>query len=97
MKELLLESFKQNPGALQRLLDTGNATLTHTQDKSKCGTEFPKPLMEVRNEFKTTQPVGSNKVEIQDPLDQKADPDSKLDKKRKVSGRKANRTIKNAV
>ena len=56
MKELLLESFKQNPGALQRLLDTGNATLTHTQDKSKWGTEFPKLLMKVREELRSTQP-----------------------------------------
>lgn len=48
MKDLLLESFSQNPEALNRLLSTGDATLTHTQDKGKWGTEFPKILMEVR-------------------------------------------------
>lgn len=52
MKELLLESFKQNPDALQKLLATGNAELTHVQDKSKWGKEFPKLLMEVREELK---------------------------------------------
>lgn len=55
MKSLLTESFKQNPQALQRLLATGNATLTHTQDKGKWGTEFPKLLMEVRDELRNKQ------------------------------------------
>ena len=54
MKILLKESFKQNSQALQRLLATGNATLTHTQDKSKWGTEFPRLLMEVRDELRGT-------------------------------------------
>lgn len=48
MRDLLLESFSQNPEALNRLLSTGDATLTHTQDKGKWDTEFPKILMEVR-------------------------------------------------
>ena len=56
MKKLLLESFKQNPDALAKLLATGNATLTHTQDKGKWGTEFPRLLMEVRGELRVTQP-----------------------------------------
>ena len=55
MKNLLLESFKQNPTALETLLATGNATLTHTQDKTKWGKEFPRLLMEVRDELRTTQ------------------------------------------
>jgi ribA/ribD-fused uncharacterized protein len=54
MKDLINQSFKQNPYALQKLLDTGNATLTHTQDKGKWGKLFPKVLMEVRNELKDT-------------------------------------------
>jgi predicted NAD-dependent protein-ADP-ribosyltransferase YbiA (DUF1768 family) len=53
MKGLLLESFKQNPNALAKLLATGDATLTHTQDKGKWGTEFPRILMEVRTELWT--------------------------------------------
>jgi predicted NAD-dependent protein-ADP-ribosyltransferase YbiA (DUF1768 family) len=56
MKTLLTESFKQNPDALAKLLATGNAELTHTQDKGKWGKEFPKLLMEVRNELTTNQP-----------------------------------------
>ena len=57
MKEGLLESFKQNPDALAKLLATGNATLTHTQDKGKWGKEFPKLLMEVREELRSTKPA----------------------------------------
>lgn len=52
MKIALKASFEQNPQALQRLLSTGNAKLTHTQDKGKWGTEFPKLLMEVRDELR---------------------------------------------
>jgi len=55
MKKILRQSFKANPDALAKLLATGNATLTHTQDKGKWGTEFPKLLMEVRNELRSTQ------------------------------------------
>jgi predicted NAD-dependent protein-ADP-ribosyltransferase YbiA (DUF1768 family) len=55
MKDLLLESFKQNPDALQKLLATGNATLTHKykgveQDNGR----FSKLLMEVRDELRGT-------------------------------------------
>lgn len=55
MKILIKESFRQNPNALQRLLSTGNAMLTHTQDKGKWGTEFPRILMEVREELRNVQ------------------------------------------
>lgn len=55
MKQLLKESFEQNPQALQILLSTGNTTLTHVQDNSKWGKEFPKLLMEVREELRKKQ------------------------------------------
>lgn len=55
MKQLLKESFEQNPQALQRLLDTGNSTLTHVQDNGKWGKEFPILLMEVREELRKKQ------------------------------------------
>ena len=57
MKDFITQSFKQNSDALAKLLATGNATLTHTQDKTKWGTEFPKLLMEVRDELRATQPT----------------------------------------
>ena len=60
MKQLLKESFEQNPQALQRLLGTGNSTLTHVQDSGKWGKEFPRLLMEVREELRNKQ--GSYKV-----------------------------------
>jgi ribA/ribD-fused uncharacterized protein len=56
MKRIIKLSFEQNPQALQKLLATENAELTHIQDKGKWGKEFPKLLMEVRDELKTTQP-----------------------------------------
>jgi len=59
MKDLLKESFQQNPEALKKLLATGNAELTHTQDTTKWGKEFPKLLMEVREELRPTQAVNT--------------------------------------
>jgi predicted NAD-dependent protein-ADP-ribosyltransferase YbiA (DUF1768 family) len=52
MHDLIKASFEQNLEALQKLLATGNATLTHTQDGSKWKTEFPRILMEVREELR---------------------------------------------
>ena len=62
MKDLLRASFEQNPQALQKLLATGNAELTHTQDNTKWAKEFPKLLMEVREE------LNPNKKEEKDPF-----------------------------
>ena len=55
MKSAMIESFKQNPEALRDLLATGNAKLTHTQDKGKWGAEFPRLLTEVRDELRKTE------------------------------------------
>lgn len=63
MKVLIKASFEQNPKAAQRLLDTGSATLTHNQDRSKWKTEFPRLLMEVRDELRKSQ---SNSVDQTD-------------------------------
>lgn len=57
---VISSTTEQNPKAAQRLLDTGNTTLTHTQDKSKWKTEFPRLLMEVRDELRKSQ---SNSVD----------------------------------
>ena len=51
MENLIMESFKQNPKEAAKLLETGKAILTHTQDKGKWGTEFPRILMEVRSKL----------------------------------------------
>lgn len=59
MKALIKASFSQNPDAAQRLIDTGDATLTHTQDESKWSTEFPRILMEVREELKKEKGIES--------------------------------------
>ena len=52
MKDLIKKSFEANPSARKALLATGNAPLTHTQDKSRWGKLFPKLLMEVRDELR---------------------------------------------
>ena len=57
MKRGLLESFKQNPEALEQLLNTKDSILTHNQDKGKWGKEFPRLLMEVREELKPKSSV----------------------------------------
>lgn len=54
MKNLILASFEQNPQALQQLLATGNATLTHNQAKDKYKVVFPRILMEVREELRSS-------------------------------------------
>ena len=61
MKAMIGRSFEDNPQALERLLSTGNATLTHTQDKGKWGTEFPRLLMEVREELRQSQSTNTPK------------------------------------
>ena len=53
MKSFLRLSFEQNPAALERLLATGNATLTHKyKGVEQDGGRFSKLLMEVREEFR---------------------------------------------
>ena len=52
MSNLVLQSFQQNPLIAQELLDTGNRPITHTQDKGIWKKEFPRILMEVREQLK---------------------------------------------
>lgn len=65
MKQLLQESFEQNPDAAKALLDTGDAQLTHLQDNSKWKTEFPRLLMEVRDELRKQQPQQTQTQQVQ--------------------------------
>lgn len=65
MKSLIKSSFEQNPSALKKLLATGDATLTHKQDKTKWGRLFPKILMEVREELRGPQPTQPADVEME--------------------------------
>lgn len=59
MKVFIKESFMQNPKALEQLLATGNATLTHNQDRSAWGQMFPQILMQVREELRNYTPAES--------------------------------------
>ena len=69
MKEIIKESFEENPQALAKLLATGNATLTHTQDKTKWGKLFPKILMEVRQELGGSQPTQQTSAPVEQELE----------------------------
>lgn len=50
MKDLITESFKQNPKAMAKLKATGSAELTHTQDTGHWGKKFPAILTRLRRE-----------------------------------------------
>lgn len=63
MKEGMLASFKANPKALEKLLATGDKTLTHTMDKGHWGEAFPRLLMEVRSELKDFKPEVQTEVQ----------------------------------
>lgn len=63
MKAFIKESFMQNPKALEQLLATGNATLTHNQDRSAWGQMFPQILMQVREELRNYTPTKSSLVD----------------------------------
>lgn len=67
MKVLIKTSFEQNPQALKKLLDTGFATLTHTQANDRWQAEFPRVLTEVREELRdqyntNEQPISTKTV-----------------------------------
>ena len=64
MKKAIKASFEQNPNAAQRLIDTGNAEITHSQasDSDKWKTEFPRILMEVRSELQNNNQAQTSNV-----------------------------------
>jgi predicted NAD-dependent protein-ADP-ribosyltransferase YbiA (DUF1768 family) len=51
MEDFIRESLEQNPEIKQKLIDTGNAVLTHTQDNTVWKKEFPKILMKIRDSY----------------------------------------------
>ena len=52
MKRLIKLSLEQNPDIADLLVGTGTIPLTHTQDRTVWKTEFPRLLMEIRDELK---------------------------------------------
>lgn len=61
MEQLIKESFEQNPKALDTLKATGEAIITHTQDKGVWATEFPRILMDVRKNGQVVEVQKVNK------------------------------------
>lgn len=51
MKRIILESFKQCEESRELLLSTGDEILTHNRERGMWGREFPRILMEVREEL----------------------------------------------
>lgn len=68
MKNLIRESFKQNPRAMQALMATGNSSLTHIQGRGIWQTQFPIILEELRDEFR-----GSDYVNLDNFMNVKSD------------------------
>lgn len=97
MKALIKASFEQNPQAAQRLLDTGNATLTHNQDKSKWKTEFPRLLMEVRDELRKSQNVSSQDNTTQNDNSDQSQSSTPVDANKQSSTYKATVTPETAA
>ena len=65
LKALMKASFEQNPQALQELLDTGDATLTHKfKGKEQDGGRFSRLLMEVREELRASNLQTSGGIEV---------------------------------
>lgn len=62
MKSLLRISFSENENSLQELLATGEFPLTHTQAKGRWKEDFPKALMEVREEFKRYKEIKPDSI-----------------------------------
>ena len=52
MLNLMYDSYVQNPDKAQLLLNTGEATITHTQDNTRWKTDFPEVVMTVRDMLK---------------------------------------------
>lgn len=77
MKRLMKASFEANPSAAAALKATGDAQITHNQDRGVWKELFPKLLMEVRSELSTpsenradtgsTTPASANLVDLAKP------------------------------
>lgn len=55
LKDLIKASFEQDKTARNRLLSTGNTKLTHARGGKEYSREFPRILMEVRDELRAEQ------------------------------------------
>jgi predicted NAD-dependent protein-ADP-ribosyltransferase YbiA (DUF1768 family) len=60
MEHLVKKSFEANPSAAKALLATGNAQITHTQDRGIWAKEFPRILMDVRASLEISTDTQSN-------------------------------------
>ena len=71
MDTYIFHSFDQNPEAVQALLATGKAELTHKQDKSRWGKKFPELLMKNRALFEQDKELYTEKSTKEVSLDDK--------------------------
>jgi predicted NAD-dependent protein-ADP-ribosyltransferase YbiA (DUF1768 family) len=87
MLNLMYDSYAQNPQAAEKLLATGDAKITHTQDNTRWKKDFPEVVMTVRDMLKeegfSTQPqiTPQQKQQAQQQYSQYLDsvfPDSKV-------------------
>jgi len=75
MENLIEASMMQNESARNALLATGDATITHTQEKSGIwGDVFPRILMDVRERLRSEQQVQSTTEEQTDQASETTEP-----------------------
>lgn len=65
MLNLMYESFSQNPDKAKLLLDTGDATITHTQDNTRWKTDFPEVVMTVRDMLQENVTETSTQTDVE--------------------------------
>jgi hypothetical protein len=83
MLNLMYDSYVQNPKAAEKLLATGNATITHTQDDTRWKKDFPEVTMTVRDMLREELPQPQATINTQ-VLDFKTMPEFTIDRKREI-------------
>ena len=62
MEALMRASFDQNPDAAKALVDTGDARITHDQDRGVWKKEFPRILSEIRATYRNRADENANQL-----------------------------------
>lgn len=67
MAKAMYQSFKQNPEAARKLIETGDAEFSHKQDKTIWKEAFPKLLKDVRDALVYEQQYGNETIAPEQP------------------------------
>jgi predicted NAD-dependent protein-ADP-ribosyltransferase YbiA (DUF1768 family) len=64
MEELMKASFEQNADAAKALTDTGQAGITHTQDRGVWKKEFPRILTDIRKSLRPSEGTRGSSTQV---------------------------------